>query len=533
MQTTTSFGTFLVALLAASGDVVSARPSGMGTVSPRGTSQQHHYGGGSFEVRVRPRAATTYAHPALAAAKAVNKFGRTMPTHLDAIVQKFRTAKAAAAKVPTTKKRAGTGVSGSATTTPEDLDVAYITDISVGTPAQTLPMDFDTGSSDLWVFSTETSSSEVNGQKTYDPSNSSTAKKLSGSSWSISYGDGSTSQGNVYQDTVTIGNITVTGQAVESATEVSSSFTSDSESSGLVGLGMSTLNTVTPTAQKTFFDNAKSQLASAVFSADLRHDAAGTYTFGTIDSTKKIFYADLFNSSASLAGYWTFQSTGYQVGDGTTATTTSPAAASSSSTSNKKHHHNNAAESDDFGGIFGASASESTSSSSGGWFDLSFGKKAAASPGAVEARTVAQSAKQHGPVHTPRNEDVLAKRAGTTITGIADTGTTLLMLDDTVVADYYSQVASAQDSTAEGGYIFDCSETLPDFTFNVGDGNFTVPGEYINWAAVDTTNTTCYGGLQSDASVGFSIFGDIALKAGYVVFDGAQGRVGWAAKTLS
>lgn len=531
MQQTTAFGTFLVALLATSGDVVSARPSGMEKVNPRG----QRYGGGSFDVRVRPRTATKYAHPALAMAKAINKFNQTMPSRLDVLVQKFSTAKVG--------KRAGSGASGSATTTPEDLDVAYITDISVGTPGQTLPMDFDTGSSDLWVFSTETSSSSVNGQKTYDPSSSSTSKKLSGSSWSISYGDGSTSAGNVYQDTVTIGNITVTGQAVESATEVSSSFTSDSESSGLVGLAMSSLNTVTPTAQKTFFDNAKSQLASAVFSADLKHDTAGTYTFGAIDSSKftgTMFYANLYNSTASLSGYWTFQSTGYQIGDGTATSTSSSAAAGTSSTSTK---HHNAAESASFGDPFGDSGSNSGSfgfgsdseaaSTSSSWFD--FGKKLARSllsaSSSVEKRTVSQSAKQHGPINS--RDEILAKRASTTITGIADTGTTLLMLDDSVVSDYYSQVSSAEDSENEGGYVFDCSETLPDFTFNVGDGNVTVPGTYINWAAVDTTNTTCYGGLQSDSSIGFSIFGDIALKASYVVFDGAQGRVGWAAKTLS
>lgn len=535
MQQATTFGAFLVAMLATSGELVSAMPSQMNVVSPRG--QRH--GGGSFEVRVKPRSATTYKHPALAIAKAVYKFNKTMPAHIDAIVQKFSTASVAAR---------GTE-SGSATTTPEAEDEAYITNIAVGTPAQTLPMDFDTGSSDLWVFSTETSSSEVNGQKTYDPSSSSSAKKLSGYSWSISYGDGSTSKGNVYQDTVTIGNITVTGQAVESATEVSSSFTSDSSSSGLVGLAMSSLNTVSPTAQKTFFDNAKSQLASAVFSADLQHDAPGTYTFGAIDSSKftgTMYYANLYNSTESLSGYWTFQSSGYQVGDGTSTTSSSTSSTSSSSTNpfdaiasagfGSGSDSGNPFSSDSGSSGFGNSNDESSGygfAGFGKWVRSLLGRKTEqpAARAVEEAEVEPRSTRQHSPV--TNGASINAKRASTTITGIADTGTTLLMLDDSIVSDYYSQVSGAEDSEEEGGYVFSCDATLPDFSFNVGSGNITVPGSYINWAAVDTTNTTCYGGLQSDSSIGFSIFGDIALKAAYVVFDGAEGRVGWAAKTTS
>jgi hypothetical protein len=50
----------------------------------------------------------------------------------------------------------------------------------------------------------------------------------------------------------------------------------------------------------------------------------------------------------------------------------------------------------------------------------------------------------------------------------------------------------------------------------------------INFAPVD--GNTCFGGLQSDDGIGFSIFGDVAIKAALVVFDLGNKRLGWAQK---
>lgn len=93
-----------------------------------------------------------------------------------------------------------------------------------------------------WVFSSLLPSSEQTGHNIYTPSESSSYQALSGYTWSIEYADGSSASGSVGTDTVTIGGTTVQGQAVELASEVSSTFVSDA-SDGLVGLAFSSINT--------------------------------------------------------------------------------------------------------------------------------------------------------------------------------------------------------------------------------------------------------------------------------------------------
>jgi len=178
---------------------------------------------------------------------------------------------------------------GSAKATPEQYDIQYLTPVQIGTPPQTLNLDFDSGSSDLWVFSTDTPSGSVNGQARYDPKNSSTSKEVDGASWKITYGDKSSSSGIVYNDVVSVGGVTVESQAVEAATQVSAQFTRDSSNDGLLGLAFSQINTVQPKQELTWFDNAAKSLDSKVWTADLK------YHKGKKDTAPKYEYICIYN----------------------------------------------------------------------------------------------------------------------------------------------------------------------------------------------------------------------------------------------
>lgn len=297
----------------------------------------------------------------------------------------------------------GTGL---VATTPEQGDVEYLSPVTIG--GQTLNLDFDSGSSDLWVFNTQLAAASQTGHTLYDPKKSTSLKMISGATFSISYGDGSGAAGNVGTDTVNIGGATVTEQAIEMATAVSQSFVQDTNNNGLVGLAFSKLNTVKPAQQKTFFDNVMPSLAQPVFTADLRKAAVGSYEFGNIDATK-------FNGTMAWVpvnttqGFWQFSSTKFAVGTGQ------------------------------------------------------------------------------------------AQAGNPTGQAIADTGTTLIIADPTVVNGYYSQIPSAKNNAQAGGITVDCNAQLPDLMLDVGGSYMArVRGADINFAQVQ-------GNSESPNPISFAV----------------------------
>lgn len=90
--------------------------------------------------------------------------------------------------------------------TPDGTSLWY-GEITVGNPPQKFTVDFDTGSSDLFV-PTSSCSSNCDGHQRYDPSQSTQSENLS-KKFELGYGDGSTVSGDQYQDTVMLAGLMV------------------------------------------------------------------------------------------------------------------------------------------------------------------------------------------------------------------------------------------------------------------------------------------------------------------------------------
>lgn len=104
---------------------------------------------------------------------------------------------------------------------------------------------FSTGSADFWVWSSEARASraDLQGHSIYNPRNSRTSEKLHGETWEVRYGDGSTASGEVYLDTIIIGDITIEKQAVEVSQELSADFL-QAGCDGILGLGCECIATM-------------------------------------------------------------------------------------------------------------------------------------------------------------------------------------------------------------------------------------------------------------------------------------------------
>ncbi|KAL1874408.1 hypothetical protein VTK73DRAFT_334 [Phialemonium thermophilum] len=351
-------------------------------------------------------------------------------------------------------KRSDPSVAETGQVTAEDQqnDSMYLCEVQIGTPAQTLQLDFDTGSSDLWVFSTELRANVRSGHNVFDPSKSSTFKKSAGQAWQIQYGDGSSASGDVGTDVVSIGGLKIQNQSVELAKELAAQF-AQGTGDGLLGLAFPKINTITtngtPDPQPTPVANMitqedipkEAELFTSAFYSSRDKDEESFYTFGWIDqdlvaaSGEEISWVDIDNSQ----GFWMFPST--------------------SATIN--------------------------------------GQKIS-----LEGNTA-----------------------------IADTGTTLALVSDSVCDALYKQIKGATYNEQYQGYVIPTSvqaSDLPDFSVAVGDKEFVIQKEDLLFAPADDNNW--YGGVQSRGENPFDILGDTFLKSVYAIWDQGNNRFGCVPK---
>ncbi|KAI1343915.1 secreted aspartic proteinase precursor [Xylariaceae sp. FL0016] len=234
----------------------------------------------------------------------MQKFNLTIPDHLQKAVDDHQT------------KTANKASQESGSTVPAASfggDLMWLSEASVGTPPQKLNLDFDTGSSDTWVFSTDTKRAYVDGQTLYDPSKSSSSSLIDNCTWSIMYGDFSTSQGICYKDTFTLGDLAIPDMTIESAVQLSRMFSETKEMSGIVGLGWPKIKQTVP-AQKCLLEFLGDVLESPVFTVDMVHNKTGTFNFGYVDD--KLHQAPIAYTSVDNAkGFWMVQNTAFAIGD--------------------------------------------------------------------------------------------------------------------------------------------------------------------------------------------------------------------------
>ncbi|KAM5544249.1 hypothetical protein V8D89_001909 [Ganoderma adspersum] len=175
-------------------------------------------------------------------------------------------------------------------------DTEWAGTISIGTPPKDFLINFDTGSSDLWVPAA--SCTTCGSHNLYDPAASSTSASQGGN-FTIAYGDGSNASGPIFTDTVSIAGVSATNQFFSAVTTESAEFVDD-PTDGILGLAFPDISNL---GQSPFFQSARSQgaLPLGEFSFKLASTGAELFLGGT--NTSLYTGAPEFHN-VSQVGYW-------------------------------------------------------------------------------------------------------------------------------------------------------------------------------------------------------------------------------------
>jgi hypothetical protein len=190
----------------------------------------------------------------------------------------------------------------------------YLFPIQIGSGGQVFQMELDTGSEDLWVFSSLLPPAEQGGHNIYDPSTSTSAIPLN-KGWSIVYNDQSSASGIVYSDTISIEGIILNKQAVEAASDITGNLL-QAPIDGILGLSLRPAQTSgEPSVLSNLLNHGlQSNLFTAKLTREQETNVEGFYTFGYIDEqligNQVISYAEIIPG-----GSWNFSSATARVGN--------------------------------------------------------------------------------------------------------------------------------------------------------------------------------------------------------------------------
>lgn len=180
------------------------------------------------------------------------------------------------------------------------MNAQYFSEISVGTPPQSFKVVLDTGSSNLWVPSTQCGSIACYLHSKYDSSSSSTYKQ-NGTDFDIQYGSGSLS-GFVSNDVLSIGDLKIKNQDFAEATSEPGLAFAFGKFDGILGLGYDTISVkqmVPPFYQMV----NQGLLDDPVFAFYLGSEEEGSVaTFGGID--KKHYTGEINYIPLRRKAYW-------------------------------------------------------------------------------------------------------------------------------------------------------------------------------------------------------------------------------------
>ncbi|KAF9891088.1 Vacuolar protease A [Aspergillus nanangensis] len=196
------------------------------------------------------------------------------------------------------------------------MNAQYFSEIEIGTPPQKFKVILDTGSSNLWIPSSECGSIACYLHSKYDSSASSTFKK-NGTEFEIKYGSGSM-KGFISQDTLKIGDLKVENQLFAEATEEPGLAFAFGKFDGILGLGYDAIsvNKIPPPFYKMVANGLLDEEVFAFYLGDANKEGDDSVvTFGGIDESH--YTGELIKIPLRRKAYWEVDLDAITLGDDT------------------------------------------------------------------------------------------------------------------------------------------------------------------------------------------------------------------------